>query len=139
VSEPKQAVPATTLYCSFCGKTQHEVSKLIAGPAAVFVCDQCVALCMDLVREDGSETEIKVPPPHTPVANSNGFDSWRPRLTALSVHRAGLDGHVCHLVIREDGEERYRFKLSHDLTRHIADLLSSAAAGPAPSDREAAA
>ena len=36
------------LYCSFCGKSQHEVRKLIAGPT-VFVCDECVELCMDIV------------------------------------------------------------------------------------------
>jgi ATP-dependent Clp protease ATP-binding subunit ClpX len=40
-----------TLYCSFCGKSQHEVRKLIAGPT-VFVCDECVELCMDIVREE---------------------------------------------------------------------------------------
>ncbi|WP_017364080.1 ClpX C4-type zinc finger protein, partial [Methylococcus capsulatus] len=44
------------LYCSFCGKSQHEVRKLIAGPA-VFVCDECVELCNDIIREElqGSE------------------------------------------------------------------------------------
>jgi ATP-dependent Clp protease ATP-binding subunit ClpX len=40
-----------TLYCSFCGKSQHEVRKLIAGPT-VFICDECVELCMDIIRED---------------------------------------------------------------------------------------
>ncbi len=40
-----------TLYCSFCGKSQHEVKKLIAGPT-VFVCDECVRLCMDIIREE---------------------------------------------------------------------------------------
>jgi ATP-dependent Clp protease ATP-binding subunit ClpX len=39
------------LYCSFCGKSQHEVRKLIAGPA-VFVCDECVELCNDIIREE---------------------------------------------------------------------------------------
>ena len=39
-----------TLYCSFCGKSQHEVRKLIAGPT-VFICDECVELCMDIIRE----------------------------------------------------------------------------------------
>ena len=39
-----------TLYCSFCGKSQHEVKKLIAGPT-VFICDECVELCMDIIRE----------------------------------------------------------------------------------------
>lgn len=41
----------TPLYCSFCGKSQHEVRKLIAGPT-VFICDECVELCTDIVRED---------------------------------------------------------------------------------------
>jgi ATP-dependent Clp protease ATP-binding subunit ClpX len=40
-----------TLYCSFCGKSQHEVRKLIAGPT-VFICDECVELCMDIIKED---------------------------------------------------------------------------------------
>jgi ATP-dependent protease Clp ATPase subunit len=40
-----------TLYCSFCGKSQHEVRKLIAGPT-VFVCDECVELCMDIISEE---------------------------------------------------------------------------------------
>ncbi len=42
-----------TLYCSFCGKSQHEVRKLIAGPT-VFICDECVELCMDIIREEQS-------------------------------------------------------------------------------------
>jgi ATP-dependent Clp protease ATP-binding subunit ClpX len=41
----------TTLYCSFCGKSQHEVRKLIAGPT-VFICDECVELCADIIREE---------------------------------------------------------------------------------------
>jgi ATP-dependent Clp protease ATP-binding subunit ClpX len=40
-----------TLYCSFCGKSQHEVRKLIAGPT-VFICDECVELCMDIIRDE---------------------------------------------------------------------------------------
>ncbi|STX52285.1 ATP-dependent Clp protease, ATP binding subunit ClpX [Legionella busanensis] len=43
------------LYCSFCGKSQHEVKKLIAGPS-VFVCDECVELCNDIIREENQET-----------------------------------------------------------------------------------
>jgi ATP-dependent Clp protease ATP-binding subunit ClpX len=39
------------LYCSFCGKSQHEVRKLIAGPT-VFICDECVELCMDIIKEE---------------------------------------------------------------------------------------
>jgi ATP-dependent Clp protease ATP-binding subunit ClpX len=56
------------LYCSFCGKSQHEVRKLIAGPS-VFVCDECVDLCNDIIREEiqekgGAGTGSKLPTPH---------------------------------------------------------------------------
>ncbi len=47
-----------TLYCSFCGKSQHEVRKLIAGPT-VFICDECVELCMDIIREETKSAGIK--------------------------------------------------------------------------------
>ena len=47
-----------TLYCSFCGKSQHEVRKLIAGPT-VFVCDECVELCMDIIREENKSSLTK--------------------------------------------------------------------------------
>ena len=61
------STPKTTLYCSFCGKSQHEVRKLIAGPS-VFVCDECVELCMDIVSEDHKSSLAKVrdgiPTPH---------------------------------------------------------------------------
>jgi len=46
------------LYCSFCGKSQHEVRKLIAGPT-VFICDECVELCMDIIKEETKDTFIK--------------------------------------------------------------------------------
>ena len=46
------------LYCSFCGKSQHEVRKLIAGPT-VFICDECVELCMDIIKEESKETLVK--------------------------------------------------------------------------------
>ena len=47
-----------TLYCSFCGKSQHEVRKLIAGPT-VFLCDECVELCMDIIREETKSSSLK--------------------------------------------------------------------------------
>jgi len=50
--------PKNTLYCSFCGKSQHEVRKLIAGPT-VFICDECVELCMDIIREEHKTTLVK--------------------------------------------------------------------------------
>ncbi|MCC7411966.1 MAG: AAA family ATPase, partial [Gammaproteobacteria bacterium] len=56
------------LYCSFCGKSQHEVRKLIAGPS-VFICDECVELCNDIIREEIQEKAAsgigsKLPTPH---------------------------------------------------------------------------
>ena len=54
------------LYCSFCGKSQAEVRKLIAGPS-VFICDECVELCNDIIREEveetATETSSKLPKP----------------------------------------------------------------------------
>ena len=51
MTDRKKPSKNETLYCSFCGKSQHEVKKLIAGPS-VFVCDQCVNLCNDIIREE---------------------------------------------------------------------------------------
>jgi ATP-dependent Clp protease ATP-binding subunit ClpX len=48
----------STLYCSFCGKSQHEVRKLIAGPT-VFICDECVELCNDIIREESKSALVK--------------------------------------------------------------------------------
>jgi hypothetical protein len=49
--KPKQDQPAPTLSCSFCGKSQREVRKLIAGPT-VYICDECIKLCNDIIAED---------------------------------------------------------------------------------------
>ena len=54
------------LYCSFCGKSQHEVRKLIAGPS-VFICDECVDLCNDIIREEVQENNASTPQDHLPV------------------------------------------------------------------------
>ncbi len=57
------------LYCSFCGKSQHEVRKLIAGPS-VFICDECIELCNDIIREEtasdrgGKGVKSDLPSPH---------------------------------------------------------------------------
>ena len=48
-----------SLFCSFCGKNQKEVKKLIAGPT-VFVCDECVELCMDIIKEDNKNNKFKI-------------------------------------------------------------------------------
>ena len=54
------------LYCSFCGKSQHEVRKLIAGPS-VFICDECVDLCNDIIREEVQESSAGAKQDHLPV------------------------------------------------------------------------
>ena len=46
-----------SLFCSFCGKNQHEVKKLIAGPS-VFICDECIDLCNDIIKEELSEASV---------------------------------------------------------------------------------
>ena len=70
-----------TLYCSFCGKSQHEVRKLIAGPT-VFICDECVELCMDIIREENKTAVAKsragVPTPSGTPPRSSGTSRTRP-------------------------------------------------------------
>ena len=55
MADKKGASGEKVLYCSFCGKSQHEVKKLIAGPS-VFICDECIELCNDIIRDE-SPTE----------------------------------------------------------------------------------
>ena len=58
MAEKKSSSGEKTLYCSFCGKSQHEVKKLIAGPS-VFICDECIALCNDIIRDELPEEAAK--------------------------------------------------------------------------------
>ncbi len=58
MSKVSGSASKSTLYCSFCGKSQHEVRKLIAGPT-VFICDECVELCMDIIREENKNSLVK--------------------------------------------------------------------------------
>ena len=81
-----------TLYCSFCGKSQHEVRKLIAGPT-VFICDECVELCMDIIREENKSSLVKskegVPPPKEIYDVLNDYvigQSHAKRVLAVAVH-----------------------------------------------------
>ncbi len=82
----------TTLYCSFCGKSQHEVRKLIAGPT-VFICDECVELCMDIIREENKSASLKtsegVPTPQEIHAVLEDYVIGQPRakrVLAVAVH-----------------------------------------------------
>jgi ATP-dependent Clp protease ATP-binding subunit ClpX len=81
-----------TLYCSFCGKSQHEVRKLIAGPT-VFICDECVELCMDIIREESKSSLVKagdgVPSPqeiHQVLDDYVIGQSQAKRVLAVAVH-----------------------------------------------------
>jgi ATP-dependent Clp protease ATP-binding subunit ClpX len=81
-----------TLYCSFCGKSQHEVRKLIAGPT-VFICDECVELCMDIIREENKTSLVKskegVPTPHEIYKVLNDYvigQDQAKRVLAVAVH-----------------------------------------------------
>ncbi len=81
-----------TLYCSFCGKSQHEVRKLIAGPT-VFICDECVELCMDIIREENKSSLVKstegVPTPQEICDVLNDYvigQSKAKRVLSVAVH-----------------------------------------------------
>jgi ATP-dependent Clp protease ATP-binding subunit ClpX len=81
-----------TLYCSFCGKSQHEVRKLIAGPT-VFICDECVELCMDIIREENKTSMVKsrdgVPTPQEIIKVLDEYvigQSQAKRILSVAVH-----------------------------------------------------
>lgn len=81
-----------TLYCSFCGKSQHEVRKLIAGPT-VFICDECVELCMDIIREENKTSLVKstegVPTPQEILGVLDDYVIGQPqakRVLSVAVH-----------------------------------------------------
>ena len=81
-----------TLYCSFCGKSQHEVRKLIAGPT-VFICDECVELCMDIIREEHKTALVKsrdgVPTPSDIYGVLDDYvigQSYAKRVLSVAVH-----------------------------------------------------
>ncbi|MEY4712841.1 MAG: hypothetical protein RIS88_2291 [Pseudomonadota bacterium] len=78
MADKKGSASEKTLYCSFCGKSQHEVKKLIAGPS-VFICDECIDLCNDIVREEL---------PQTVLARARPATGCRPRLKSSSISTA---------------------------------------------------
>ena len=102
-----------TLYCSFCGKSQHEVRKLIAGPT-VFICDECVELCMEIIREENKTSFMKsregVP---TPGGDLQGSRRLRGRPAARQEGALGrrpqsLQAHQCHAARTATSNSRNR-------------------------------
>ena len=100
MAEKKGSSPEKTLYCSFCGKSQHEVKKLIAGPS-VFICDECIDLCNDIIRDE------------LPALESVG-DS-RSELPTPSAIKANLDNYVI-------GQEHAKRLLSVAVYNHYKRL-----------------
>ena len=90
MAEKKGSTSEKTLYCSFCGKSQHEVKKLIAGPS-VFICDECIDLCNDIIRDELPASTVRegrgdLP---TPIEIKTNLDNYvigqEPAKRALSV------------------------------------------------------
>jgi ATP-dependent Clp protease ATP-binding subunit ClpX len=95
------------LYCSFCGKSQHEVRKLIAGPS-VFVCDECVELCNDIIREEleerGERSRDKLPTPHEVKAVLDEYVIGQDR--AKKILSVAVYNHYKRLETRTNGRSK---------------------------------
>ena len=92
MSKSENSDSKNTLYCSFCGKSQHEVRKLIAGPN-VFICNECVELCMDIIQEEDKSNLVssgdKVPTPSEIKAHLDEYvigQAQAKRVLEKSVH-----------------------------------------------------
>ncbi len=93
------------MYCSFCGKSQHEVRKLVAGPS-VFICDECVGLCNDIIREEMGEEAASVgrlPSPHEIKAGLDDYVIGQER--AKKVLSVAVYNHYKRLESKDSGSE----------------------------------
>jgi ATP-dependent protease Clp ATPase subunit len=70
MGEPVESSPGTILRCYFCGKSEHDVRKLVAGPQ-IFICDECVELSMSLVRDEGGSFYLRGPAEYRKLAEDN--------------------------------------------------------------------
>jgi ATP-dependent Clp protease ATP-binding subunit ClpX len=101
-----------TLYCSFCGKSQHEVRKLIAGPT-VFICDECVELCMDIIREETKSNLVK---------SADGVPSPREICQVLDDYVIGQE--VAKRVLSVAVHNHYK-RLNHSAKNNDVELQKS--------------
>jgi ATP-dependent Clp protease ATP-binding subunit ClpX len=101
-----------TLYCSFCGKSQHEVRKLIAGPT-VFICDECVELCMDIIREEHKTSMVK---------SGEGVPSPQEICTVLDDYVIGQ--YFAKRVLSVAVHNHYK-RLNHSSTNNDVELAKS--------------
>lgn len=101
-----------TLYCSFCGKSQHEVRKLIAGPT-VFICDECVELCMDIIREETKNNLVK---------SSEGVPSPREICNVLDDYVIGQE--IAKRVLSVAVHNHYK-RLNHSAKSSDVELAKS--------------
>ncbi len=102
------------LYCSFCGKSQREVRKLIAGPT-VFICDECVELCTDIIREENKDTKVheKIP---TPVQIRQTLDDYViGQAHAKKVMSVAVHNHYKRLAHEESGNGQLELQKSNIL------------------------
>ena len=112
MADKKGSSSEKILYCSFCGKSQHEVRKLIAGPT-VFICDECVELCMDIIREE-NKTHI--------VKSGDGVPSPREICTVLDDYVIGQEH--AKRVLSVAVHNHYK-RLSHSTKNNDVELAKS--------------
>src|SRR5262249_54099790 len=119
----RDSAASKTLYCSFCGKSQHDVAKLIAGPA-VFICDECVGLCTDIVRD---ETPIWKVLSLLAEGEKGGSDAY----SAALAHARGQSTEQVAAYLEQS---RHFVEHNRGILRQIDRLIEKPHAAPAEDD-----